>query len=185
MTDPLLDKVRKIKCLICDVDGVLTDGLNYIDNHGNELKAFHVHDGVGLKLLMAANIEIAVITGSFNAIIDHRMAQLGIRHYFKNQIDKQHAYLSLKNTLGFADEEFAYIGDDVVDLPIMRQVGLSIAVANAVNPVKTHADWTTNATGGRGALREACDFILSTQNKMDAAIQTYIQNVRNPSNAQS
>jgi len=172
--DQMSDKIHKIKCLICDVDGVLTNGLNYIDNHGNELKSFNVQDGVGLKLLMAANIEVAVITGSFNAVVDHRMKQLGIHHYFKGQINKKQAYESLKSTLQLADEEFAYIGDDVVDLPIMRQVGFSIAVANAVTHIKSHADWTTVLAGGNGGLREACDFILATQNKTAEAIERYI-----------
>lgn len=179
----LLDKIRKIKCLICDVDGVLTDGRNYLDIHGNELKAFHVQDGVGLKLLMAADIEIAVITGSVNAIIDHRMAQLGIRHYFKDQINKQNAYTQLKARLQFEDEEFAYIGDDVVDLPIMQQVGLSIAVANAVPVIKACADWTTTAVGGHGGLREACDLILATQQKTETAIHGYIYNNKRLDNA--
>lgn len=170
----LLDKVRKIKCLICDVDGVLTNGLNYIDSHGNELKSFHVQDGVGLKLLMAANIEVAVITGSFNTLIDHRMEQLGIHHYFKGQINKKQAYETLKERLQLTDESFAYIGDDVVDLPIMQQVGFSIAVANAVNQIKNYADWTTTLVGGHGGLREACDFILATQHKTEEAIHRYI-----------
>lgn len=170
----LLDKIRKIKCLICDVDGVLTNGLNYIDNHGNELKSFNVQDGVGLKLLIAAKIEVAVITGSFNDLVDHRMKQLGIRHYFKGQINKKQAYNTLKSELNFQDEEFAYIGDDIVDLPIMQQVGFSIAVANAVKQIKHCADWTTELAGGHGGLREACDFILSTQNKTEEAIDGYI-----------
>lgn len=170
----LLDKVRKIKCVICDVDGVLTNGLNYIDNHGNELKSFHVQDGVGLKLLMAAKIDVAVITGSFNAVIDHRMEQLGIRHYFKGQINKQQAYQTLKDTLHLADDAFAYIGDDIVDLPIMKQVGFSIAVANAVTQIKAYADWTTVLPGGHGGLREACDFILASQHKTEEAIYEYI-----------
>ncbi len=173
----LLDKVRKIKCLICDVDGVLTDGLNYIDDRGIESKSFNVQDGVGLKLLLAANIQVAVITGSINAIIDHRMAQLGIQHYFKGHINKQHAFETLKTTLQLSHDEFAYIGDDVVDLPIMQQVGFSIAVANAVSTVKSSADWTTALAGGHGGLREACDFILATQQKTDDAIRRYIHNV--------
>lgn len=172
--EAILPKIRKIKCLICDVDGVMTDGLNYLDNHGNELKSFNVQDGVGLKLLMAAHIDVAVITGSSNAIIDHRMTQLGIRHYFKGQIDKKQAYETLKTNLQIEDEEFAYIGDDVVDLPIMQQVGLSIAVANAVKQIKLYADWTTQAAGGRGGLREACDLLLATQNKTEEAIYNYL-----------
>lgn len=179
----ILDKIRKIKCLICDIDGVLTDGLIYIDTHGNELKTFHVHDGVGLKLLMAAKIEIAVITGSHNTVIDHRMAQLGIKHYFKGLIDKIQAYETLKTTLHLQDEEFAYVGDDVVDLPIMQRVGFSVAVANGVKAVREIADWTTSAPGGHGGLRETCEFILETQNKTAEAIQTYIHGDKASSNA--
>src|SRR6476620_819516 len=95
----LIEKARKIKCLISDVDGVLTDGYLYLDNHGNELKAFQVQDGMGLKLLMAAGVEVAVITTSVNAVIDHRMKQLGIQHYFKGQVDKQAAFQELKERL--------------------------------------------------------------------------------------
>ena len=170
----LIDKVVKIKCVICDVDGVLTNGQNYIDNHGNELKSFNVQDGVGLKLLIAAGIHVAVITGSCNKVIDHRMEQLGIKLYFKGQINKQQAYQSLKNDLALTDDMFAYIGDDVVDLPIMRQVGFSIAVANAVSPIKSQADWVTTLPGGHGGVREACDYILEVQNKTDLASNEYI-----------
>lgn len=92
----LIERAKSIKCLICDLDGVLTDGLLYIDNHFNELKTFHIHDGVGLKLLMAAGIEVAVITGSRNAVVDHRMQQLGIIHYYKDQLDKQETYNQLE-----------------------------------------------------------------------------------------
>ena len=118
----LLEKAKKIKCLICDVDGVLTDGLLHIDNQGNELKSFNVQDGMGLKLLMAAGIEVAVITTARNAVVDHRMQQLGITYYYKGQVDKRDAYQQLKKTLGFQDEQFAYIGDDLPDLPIIQQV---------------------------------------------------------------
>jgi 3-deoxy-D-manno-octulosonate 8-phosphate phosphatase (KDO 8-P phosphatase) len=169
----LLEKAKKIKCLICDVDGVLSDGLLYIDNHGNELKTFHVQDGMGLKLLMAAGIEVAVITTARNAVVDHRMQQLGITHYYKGQVDKRQAYLQLKNTLGFDDEQFAYIGDDLPDLPIIQQVGLGVAVANAVRQVKEFAAWETQQKGGSGAVRELCDVILNAQNKADDALNAY------------
>ncbi len=170
----LLEKAKKIQCVICDVDGVLTDGLLYIDNHGNEQKAFNAQDGVGLKLLMAAGIEVAVITTSSNAVIDHRMQQLGIRHYFKGQIDKQAAYQQIKSQLKLNDEAFAYIGDDLPDLAIIRQVGLGVAVANAVNQVKEFAIWHTQLHGGRGAVREVCDFILHAKNKQGEALQKYL-----------
>lgn len=170
----LLEKAKNIRCLICDVDGVLTDGLVYIDNAANEIKAFNIQDGLGLKLLMSANIEVAVITGSKNAVIDHRMKQLDIRHYFTGQLNKQSAYQQLKDRLNLKDENFAYIGDDMPDFTIMKQVGLSIAVANAVSQVKMIADWNTELHGGRGAVREACDFILNAQNTFDLAVTRYL-----------
>ncbi|KTC80023.1 3-deoxy-manno-octulosonate-8-phosphatase KdsC [Legionella cherrii] len=171
----LIERAKNIKCLICDLDGVLTDGLLYIDNHFNELKTFHIQDGVGLKLLMTAGIEVAVITGSRNAVVDHRMQQLGIVHYYKDQFDKQETYKQLKEKLNLQDEHFAYIGDDLPDAPIMQQVGFSVAVANAVDQIKEIAMWQTTLTGGRGAVRELCDLILKAQNKMDLAIAGYLK----------
>ncbi len=170
----IIEKAKKIKCVICDIDGVLTDGLIYIDNHSNELKAFHIQDGFGLKLLMSAGIEVAIITGSVNAVIEHRMKQLDIQHYFKGQIRKQVAYETLKNRLNLRDEQFAYIGDDLPDLAVMQHVGLSIAVANAVKQVKDQADWQTELPGGRGGVREACDLILNAQAVMKSALDTFL-----------
>jgi 3-deoxy-D-manno-octulosonate 8-phosphate phosphatase (KDO 8-P phosphatase) len=171
----LIERAKNIKCLICDLDGVLTDGLLYIDNHFNELKTFHVHDGVGIKLLLKAGIEVAIISGSRNAVVDHRMQQLGIVHYYKDQLDKQQTYQELKNKLNFLDEHFAYIGDDIPDAPIMQQVGLSVAVANAVHQIKEIAMWQTSLSGGKGAVREVCELILKAQNKMDLAIKRYFE----------
>ena len=170
----LLEKAKQIKCVICDIDGVMTDGLIYIDNNNNELKSFNIQDGLGLKLLMAAGIEVAVITGSQNAVIEHRMKQLDIRHYFKGQINKQAAYDTLKARLSLPDTAFAYVGDDLPDLPIMKQVGLSVAVSNAVRQVKEMASWSTELHGGRGAVREVCDLILNAQNKLDDALQKFL-----------
>lgn len=171
----LIEKAQQIKCLICDMDGVLTDGLLYIDNHFNELKTFHIHDGVGLKLLMTVGIDVAVITGSRNAVVDHRMQQLGIKHYYKDQLNKQDTYEQLKKTLNLEDKQFAYIGDDLPDMPLIQKVGLGVAVANAVPAVKKIAVWQTEHPGGRGAVRELCDLILNAQNKMDLAIKGYLK----------
>ncbi|KTD39265.1 hydrolase [Legionella nautarum] len=169
----LLEKAKKVKCLICDVDGVLTDGLLYIDNFGNELKTFHVQDGMGLKLLMAAGVQVAVITTSQNAVIDHRMNQLGIQHYFKGQVNKLDAFNQLKKRLDLSNEDFAYIGDDLPDLEIIRQVGFGVAVANAVEQVKEFAAWKTELSGGRGAVRELCDLILKAQQIQELALERY------------
>ncbi len=168
-----IEKAKKIQCLICDVDGVLTDGRLYLDNFGNEQKAFHVQDGMGLKMLMAAGIDVAVITTSQTALIDHRMKQLGIRHYFKGQLEKQAAYEQLKSELQLSDDAFAYIGDDLPDLPIIQRVGFGVAVANAVPQVKEYAIWQTQLSGGNGAVREVCDFILNAQHKFEKALQGY------------
>jgi 3-deoxy-D-manno-octulosonate 8-phosphate phosphatase (KDO 8-P phosphatase) len=172
-TTDLINTVKKIKCLICDIDGVLTDGLLYLDNHGNELKSFNVQDGMGLKLLMAADIKVAVITTATNAVVDNRMRQLGIQHYFKGQVDKRNAFVKLKAELNLTDEQFAYIGDDIPDLAVMQQVGFSVAVANAVDIIKKHASWETEKKGGFGAVRELCDLILNTQQLTTLAIGRY------------
>lgn len=171
----LIEKAKRIKCLVCDVDGVLTDGLLHIDNHGNELKSFHVQDGMGLKLLMAAGIQVAVITTARNAVVDHRMQQLGITFYYKGQVDKRDAYKKLKETLGLEDKQFAYIGDDLPDLPLIKQVGLGVTVANAVPQVKEFADWQTSNLGGKGAVRELCDLILNAQNLAETALEGYFK----------
>lgn len=171
----IIEKAKKIKCLICDVDGVLTDGRLYYDNLGNELKAFHVQDGMGLKLLMSAGIEVAVITTSQNAVIDHRMTQLGIKHYFKGQVNKQNAFQELKERLQLSSEEFAYVGDDLPDGPIMKQVGLSVAVSNAVKEIKEFANFITILPGGQGGVREVADLILAAQGSLDTALANYFQ----------
>jgi len=167
-------QAKAIRCVICDVDGVLTDGRLYLDSQGNDMKAFHVHDGMGLKLLLAAGIDVAVITTSNTAVIDIRMKQLGIQYYFKGQVNKEHAYQELQTRLKLTHESFAYIGDDLPDLPIMRQVGFSVAVANAVPQVKALSMWQTERAGGQGAVRELCDFILTAQDKLDAALMQYL-----------
>jgi len=170
----LIDKAKKIKCLITDVDGVLTNGLLYIDNHGNELKAFNVLDGMGLKLLMCADIHVAVITTSVNAVIQNRMKQLGVEHYYTGQVNKEAAFLDIQQKLNLAPEAIAYIGDDLPDLSLIKKVGLGVAVANAVNAVKEFAVWQTTKSGGEGAVRELCDLILNAQGKEEQALARYL-----------
>lgn len=173
--EAVLNKAKQVKCLICDVDGVLTDGFLYLNDLGVESKAFSVQDGMGLKLLLSAGIEVAVITTANNGVIEHRMKQLGVKHYYKGQVEKETAYEQLKATLGLADDDFAYVGDDLPDLPIIRRVGFGVAVANAVRQVREFADWQTSLAGGQGAVRELCDMILTAQDKADAAIEQYLK----------
>ena len=169
-----LQEAKNIKCLICDVDGVMTDGSIIIDNNGNETRYFNVQDGLGLKLLMLADIQVAVITNSKCEVIDHRMRQLGIEYYFKGQYDKQTAFMKLKDTLQIDFANFAYIGDDLPDIAIMQQVGLSFAVGNALPEVKQCATVQTLASGGHGAIREACNILLNAQNKTEIALKRYL-----------
>ena len=171
----LIEKAKQIKCLICDVDGVLTDGLLYLDAQGNELKTFQVMDGVGLKLLMTVGIEVAVITGSNTPVIDHRMRQLNITRYFKGKLNKLTAYECIKTDLQLTDADIAYIGDDIQDLALIKRVGFGVAVQNAIDEVKRHAVWHTQKPGGHGGVRELCDFILNAQDKYALALEKYIQ----------
>ena len=167
-------EITQLKCLITDVDGVLSDGYLHLSNAGDEFKSFHVHDGMGLKLLMHAGINVAVITTSDNDIIHRRMKQLGIKHYYTGYIDKRIPYEQLKNTLSLADENFAYIGDDLPDLPILNKVPLRFTVADARPEVKTIANYITQAPVGKGAVREICDIILEKLGNKQDALKGYL-----------
>lgn len=171
----LINKAQKIRCLICDLDGVLTDCRVFIDNSGNEYKGFNIQDGFGIKLLQESGIEVAIITGSKQELIHYRTAQLDIKHFFPGAINKQKAFDTLKSTLNLTNEEFAYIGDDLPDLTIMKQIGFSVATANAVRLVKEAADWQTELPGGHGAVREVCDFILQAQGTLHKSLEKYLQ----------
>ena len=152
-------KQLKIKLLILDVDGVLTDGKLYISDQCIETKTFHIHDGQGLKLLLNNGVDIAIISGRKSKATVKRMRELGIKHTYYGVKDKVKTLNQLKKKLGVANKNIAYIGDDLPDLEIMQQVGFSIAVANAIPEIRKLADHVTKATGGNGAVREACDLI--------------------------
>lgn len=168
------DNLSNIRCFITDVDGVLSNGLLYLANDGNEYKSFHVHDGMGLKLLMHAGLEVAVITTSKNHIIDVRMKQLGIKYYYCGMINKLDAYQSLKQQLLLSDEQFAYIGDDLPDIDILKRVGFSAATRDAVIEVRESVDYVTQAKGGHGAVREVCNMILHAKDSLDEALASYL-----------
>ncbi len=164
MSDILLDRAKKIRLAIFDIDGVLTDGKLYLLDDGQNLKAFHCHDGLGIKLLARTGIITAVITSHRSALIDKRMAQLQVHHVYQGIENKITAYEELIAKLNIPDEEVAYMGDDLPDIAIIRRVGLGIAVANAADMVKKFAYYTTNRNGGEGAVREVCELILHAQN---------------------
>lgn len=171
----ILEKAKHIKLLICDVDGVLTNGCLYISNTNDIFMRFHVHDGVGLKLLMHSGVEVAVISGSDSPIINDRMKQLEIKYYYKKKIDKMQAYQQIKRQLSLKDEQIAFIGDDLPDLPIIKQVGFGIVVPNAPEEMKSDALWCTKKSGGYGAVREVCDLIMQAQNTKQSALESFLK----------
>ena len=174
MTNPS-DKARLIELLIVDIDGVLTDGGLQFDNNGEEYKTFNSLDGHGIRMLLECGLEVAVITGRESAIVKHRMGDLGVKRLFQGYRDKRPAFAQLLKDTGFDAQKVAYIGDDLPDLAVMTQVGFAIAVQNAHSFVKQHCDWVTSATGGKGAVREATDFILQAKSLLDAKQESYLQ----------
>lgn len=168
-------KAKKIKLLIVDVDGVMTDGSIILDNEGNEFKRFNVRDGHGIKLLLRHGIEVAIITGRQSKVVNLRAKELGIKHVYQKCRNKVIPYQGLKAKLSVADSEMAYIGDDVVDIPIMKRVGLAIAVSDAHRDIFKFADIITEEEGGKCAVRSICDFILRSKGIWKDIINGYIE----------
>jgi 3-deoxy-D-manno-octulosonate 8-phosphate phosphatase (KDO 8-P phosphatase) len=163
-----------IKLFICDVDGVLTDGSLTIDAQGREAKTFHVHDGAGIKGLRVSGIEVALISGRESAATRARAAELGIQYIYLGCEDKLAALAELKQKVGVLDHEVAYIGDDLIDLPVMRRVGLAIAPANARVEVKQVAELITSLGGGQGAVREAAEYVLKAQERWAGIVERHL-----------
>ena len=171
----ILEKAARIQLVVFDVDGVLTDGSLYIGDDGQEYKAFHSRDGHGMKLLQKAGVKIGIITGRTSRVVEHRMASLSIEHVYQGQLDKLPAFQDLTHKLDLASEAVAYVGDDVVDLPIMVRVGLAIAVADAHPLVARHAHWQTASPGGRGAARDVCELILEARGLLQNLFRQYVE----------
>ena len=167
-------KAANIKLVIFDVDGVLTDGGLFIGDDGQEYKKFNSKDGHGMVMLQDSGVAIAIITGRTSEVVRIRMASLGIGHVYQGKRDKLPAYEELKAATGLTDGQIAYVGDDVVDLPVMVRVGLAITVQDAHPLTKRHAHWVTPSGGGRGAAREVCEMIMEAQGTLAPALQHYI-----------
>jgi 3-deoxy-D-manno-octulosonate 8-phosphate phosphatase (KDO 8-P phosphatase) len=159
----ILDKAGRIRFLLLDVDGVMTDGTIYIDADGRETKAFNIYDGSGIHLVRKAGVEVGIVTGRQSAIVEFRARELGIAEVHQMILDKIKIYDQLLRKYGLQDFEMAYIGDDVIDLPVLKRVGLSVAVPNAHPDVKEHVDWITRKAGGYGAVREVTDLLLAAR----------------------
>jgi 3-deoxy-D-manno-octulosonate 8-phosphate phosphatase (KDO 8-P phosphatase) len=175
MPDLVAESAARLRLMAFDVDGVLTNGNLYYSPRGEELKVFSSLDGHGLKMLQEAGIEVAIITGRSSEMVAHRAANLGIRHVFQGVEDKRAAMRELRTLLDLDSDCCGYMGDDVVDLPILRACGFSATVADGHDFVKQHVDYVSHKGGGAGAVREVCDFILKAQDKLDDMLQTYLQ----------
>ncbi len=170
----ILARAQGIRLVIFDVDGVLTDGSLYLGDDGQEYKAFHSRDGHGMKMLQQSGVAIGIITGRSSEVVRIRMQSLGVEHVFQGKLEKLPAYEELRDKLGLKDTQVAYVGDDVVDLPIMRRVGLAIAVNDAHPLVLQHAHWQTPHAGGRGAGRDVCELIMEAQGSLRPALDSYL-----------
>jgi len=170
----ILDKAKEIELVILDVDGVMTDGSLFLGDDGQEYKAFNSLDGHGLRMLQDSGVTVAIITGRKSEVVNHRMKDLGITTIYQGYRDKTPAYEALLADTNVDSSQIAYVGDDVVDLPVMSRVGFPIAVQNAHPFVKKHAVWTTEASGGRGAVREICELLLSSRGLLDDILSSYL-----------
>ena len=164
-------RAKKIRLALFDVDGVLTDGKIHINEHGQEIKTFNTQDGHGIRLLQHYGIQVGVITGRSSKALEHRMHDLNIEHVYQGTIDKNAVYQTLLEKINLNAEQTSFVGDDIVDLQIMSQCGLSIAVANAHDFVKQHAHWHTSKSGGDGAVREVCELLLESQGLLEEALE--------------
>ncbi len=172
----LLQKAAHIKLVIFDVDGVLTDGSLFIGDDGQEYKAFNSKDGHGMRMLQDSGVDIAIITGRVSNVVEHRVKELGIKYVYQGKRQKLPAYEELLQSVNLDHDQIAYVGDDVVDLPVMSKVGLAICVQDAHPYVKRHSHWITDRAGGRGAARDVCELILEAQGKLDALLASYVAN---------
>lgn len=158
---------KGIKLLICDVDGVFSDGLVYMGNDGEELKTFHTRDGYGVKSLMSAGVEIAIITGRSSKIVENRMTALGIKLIYQGQDNKLQAYQDILTKLNIAPEHTGYIGDDLIDWPVMEKVALKVCVSDGHPLLVQRANYVTTIKGGHGAVREVSDLILEAKGELE------------------
>lgn len=159
----LVERAARIRMLVLDVDGVLTDGRLYFDNQGNEMKAFCTRDGLGMRALQSQGTILAFITGRQSEIVAHRANQLGVEHVYQGRNDKLNAFHELLSDTGMDEQHICYAGDDWIDIPVLDRVGLAVTVADADSVVKNRVHWVTSRCGGHGAVREICDLILAAR----------------------
>lgn len=165
-----MDKAKDVKLVILDVDGVMTDGRIVIDDNGLEQRNFDIKDGFGVVALQMTGVEVAIITSKKSGSVRHRAEELKIKRFHEGIRKKTEPYEQILAEMGIGDAQVAYVGDDLVDLAMMKRVGLPVAVADAVDEVREAAAYVTRARGGHGAVREAAEMILKAQGKWDAIL---------------
>ena len=169
----IIEAAKNIKLVLLDVDGVLTDGRLYYGNSGEELKAFDIQDGLGIKLLQKGGVKVGIITGRRSALLQRRAEELAISPLVQGREDKWLALNEMMENLGVSLEEIAFVGDDLPDLAVIKRVGLGITPANGSLIVASQADWQTKNSGGDGAVREVAELILSAQDKLESILAAY------------
>jgi len=168
------DKLKAVRLLLLDVDGVLTDGRIIINDAGEETKTFNVRDGHGLKMLQRAGVRIGIITGRHSRVVAHRMRELGIDLVVQGAKDKLLPFRQMLEELSLSPEQVAYVGDDIVDLPILLRVGFSASVADGCVDVRQRVDFVSAFAGGHGAVREICELLLKAQGQWESVMARYL-----------
>jgi 3-deoxy-D-manno-octulosonate 8-phosphate phosphatase (KDO 8-P phosphatase) len=169
------ERAKPLKLMIFDVDGVMTDGTLYYSERGEELKAFNTQDGHGVKILKQCGVEVALITARSSRAVELRAANLGISHLYQGVEDKRDAYAALLAHLGLAAERSGYMGDDLLDLPLITRCGFAATVAAAPAALRSRSHYIARARGGHGAVREVCEFILDAQGALAHAIEAHLK----------
>lgn len=169
------ERLKKIRLLLLDVDGVMTDGRIIFDANGVETKFFNVKDGHGIKMIQRAGIEVGIISGRSSQVVANRAAELGIVRVCQGALDKLAPYSDILAATGFDDSQVAFMGDDIIDVPVMRRVGFAAAPADAVVDIFPYAHFVAKNRGGWGAVREVCDLILKGQGNWDSATSRYFR----------
>ncbi|MDP2152739.1 MAG: HAD family hydrolase [Methylotenera sp.] len=170
----LSERLKNIRLLVLDVDGVMTDGGLTIGDDGQEYKTFHAHDGLGMKLLKATGVNLAIITGRTSEVVKKRAESTGVAHFYQGAEDKLATLQDLMKLSGLEAAQCAFMGDDVVDLPPMLQCGLAIAVPDSPDLLLKHAHYVTQKQGGRGAVREVCELIMQAQGTFDGQMARFL-----------
>lgn len=175
LSSTLVTQIKKIKVLMLDIDGVLTDGRIIMANSGDEIKFFDVHDGFGMVLLNRAGLKTIIVTANKTKIVARRAKTLGVLKVYQNCFDKLETFRQILQTLKITPEEVCFIGDDLIDLPILRRVGFAVTVPNCVEEVRSKVHYVTKKHGGRGAVREITNLILKTQGKWEQVTNKYFR----------